>query len=271
MKIEGVVFDWAGTIIDFGSLAPMGAFVGLFSRHGVPISIDQARVPMGLPKLDHIRALGAMPEIGQAWRAAHGGQDFTDRDAQNLLLEFEPMSAEAAWQNRAFIPGFLNTYDWLKSRGIRVATTTGYTRRIMTPVIEYARALGFTPDAVICCDDVLRSRPDPMGMFACCEAMGLKPGAHIIKVDDTAPGIEEGRNAQCYTIGVAASGNAMGWSLSDWENGDPSKRKEALAVAEQRLRTAGADLVLASVADLPQAIERMEQAQGQYESSGSAA
>ena len=62
-RIQGVVFDWAGTIIDFGSLAPMGAFVRLFANHGVTTSIAQARVPMGLPKLAHIQQLGAAPEI----------------------------------------------------------------------------------------------------------------------------------------------------------------------------------------------------------------
>ena len=119
------------------------------------------------------------------------------------------MSAQSAWDCRAFIPGFLETYAWLQSQGIRVATTTGYTRRIMAPIIAHAAEQGFVPDAVICCDDVLRSRPDPMGMLACCTAMGLAPGLQILKVDDTAPGIEEGLNAGCLTLGVAASGNAL--------------------------------------------------------------
>ena len=43
--LRGVVFDWAGTIVDFGSLAPMGAFVHLFEKHGIEISIAQARIP----------------------------------------------------------------------------------------------------------------------------------------------------------------------------------------------------------------------------------
>ena len=45
--LQAVVFDWAGTVIDFGSQAPMGAFVELFRRHGVEIGIDEARVPGG--------------------------------------------------------------------------------------------------------------------------------------------------------------------------------------------------------------------------------
>ncbi|HEY2255245.1 MAG TPA: phosphonoacetaldehyde hydrolase, partial [Variovorax sp.] len=56
--LQAVVFDWAGTIIDFGSCAPMGAFVNLFEQFGVGITIAEAREPMGLPKWDHIKALG---------------------------------------------------------------------------------------------------------------------------------------------------------------------------------------------------------------------
>jgi beta-phosphoglucomutase-like phosphatase (HAD superfamily) len=29
-RVKAVIFDWAGTIIDYGSLAPMGAFVETF-------------------------------------------------------------------------------------------------------------------------------------------------------------------------------------------------------------------------------------------------
>ncbi len=255
MKIQAVVFDWAGTIIDFGSLAPMGAFMILFQRHGVPVTVAQARVPMGLPKIDHIRALGRMPGIAQAWRAANAGRDFSEDDAQSLLQEFEPMSAQSAWECRAFIPGFLETYAWLQSQGIRVATTTGYTRRIMAPIIAHAAEQGFVPDAVICCDDVLRSRPDPMGMLACCTAMGIAPGLQVLKVDDTAPGIEAGLNAGCLTLGVAASGNALGWSLGQWEASNEGEREMALAAASDQLKAAGAHGVINSVADLPHAIE----------------
>lgn len=257
--IKAVVFDWAGTIVDFGSLAPMGAFVHLFNRHGVPLSIAQARVPMGLPKLDHIRVLGQMPEVAQAWQQAHG-RAFTDADAQALLLEFEPMSAAAALERSDFIPGFLDSLAWLQGKGLRVATTTGYTRRIMRPLIEKARALGFSPDLVVCCDDVARSRPDPMGMHACMDAMGVRDQPHlVVKFDDTAPGLAEGLRAGCWTVGVSASGNALGWSLEQWQQASFDERREAASRAEATLRQAGAHEVIPSVAELPEALARLQQ------------
>ena len=72
IKVKGIILDWAGTIVDFGSLAPMGAFVELFARHHIEISIEEARAPMGLPKIDHIRALGSTPSVAQQWRYQQG-------------------------------------------------------------------------------------------------------------------------------------------------------------------------------------------------------
>jgi phosphonoacetaldehyde hydrolase len=256
--IRGVVFDWAGTIVDFGSLAPMGAFVELFARHGVTISIADARVPMGLPKLEHIKVLGAMEHIARQWQNSRG-QAFSEQDAYELLTEFEPMSAQSALTNSRLIDGFLPTLDYLKASNIAVATTTGYTRRIMTPVIEAAAVQGFVAPFVICCDDVAQSRPDPMGMIACMKHMGVWPHANsVVKVDDTVPGLQEGLNAGCWTVGVAASGNALGWTAQAWNEADESCRRIAIEPAKSLLLLGGAHEVIDSVADLPMALARIE-------------
>lgn len=265
MNIKGIILDWAGTIVDFGSLAPMGAFVDLFARHRVEISIAQARVPMGLPKIDHIVALGTLPDVALQWQQQQG-RSFQYQDAQNLLQEFEPMSAQAAMDRSAFIPGFMAVYQSLKSQGMRFATTTGYTRKIMTPLIQKACDQGFEPSLVICCDDVVRSRPDPMGVQLCLKAMHLENHAHLaIKVDDTAPGLSEGLAAGCWTVGVAASGNALGWELHEWESASEDEKSQALIPAAAQLQGAGAHEVIDSVAQLPLAIARIEQRMAQGE------
>jgi phosphonoacetaldehyde hydrolase len=256
--IRAVVFDWAGTIVDFGSLAPMGAFVRLFANHGLQISIAQARVPMGLPKLAHIEALGAMPEIAAQWQAVKG-HAFGADDAAALLQEFVPMSAASALEHSDFIPGFMDSYAWLQQQGIGVATTTGYTRFIMEPLIAKAAQAGFVPARVICCDDVAQSRPSPLGMQACMTTLGLSgQSASVVKVDDTAPGLQEGINAGCWTVGVAASGNALGWSWEQWVHASEDEREHALVDARKTLREAGAHEVIDSVADLRAALAAID-------------
>ena len=77
--IRAVILDWAGTMIDHGSRAPVVALLRLFEQAGVPITETEARAEMGRAKRDHIRAILAMPRVDREWRAAHGvAPDETD-------------------------------------------------------------------------------------------------------------------------------------------------------------------------------------------------
>ena len=69
---KAAIFDWAGTMIDFGSFAPMGVFVEAFQAFGIEVTIDEARAPMGMPKWDHIKAMMATPRVAEAWAATKG-------------------------------------------------------------------------------------------------------------------------------------------------------------------------------------------------------
>ncbi|MGB7996010.1 MAG: phosphonoacetaldehyde hydrolase, partial [Photobacterium halotolerans] len=63
-QVEAVIFDWAGTVVDFGSFAPTTIFVEAFKReYDFDISLAEARVPMGLGKWDHIKAVGELPDV----------------------------------------------------------------------------------------------------------------------------------------------------------------------------------------------------------------
>ncbi len=92
-RLSAVVFDWAGTIVDFGSRAPMGAFVETFARFGFPLSVDEARGPMGLAKRDHIAALLHEPAIADRWRAQRG-QLPAASDIDAVYDVFVPLNAE---------------------------------------------------------------------------------------------------------------------------------------------------------------------------------
>lgn len=64
--LQAVVFDWAGTTVDFGSRAPILAFMALFADNKVEISIEEARAPMGLERRDHIAPVLKMPRVADA-------------------------------------------------------------------------------------------------------------------------------------------------------------------------------------------------------------
>src|SRR3712207_9297069 len=91
--LRAVILDWAGTVVDFGSRAPIEAFVAAFQAAGVAISVDEARVPVGLPKWDHIKAIGMMPEVHERWQEAFG-RPFDDADSGALYERFLTLSVD---------------------------------------------------------------------------------------------------------------------------------------------------------------------------------
>lgn len=255
--LKAVVFDWAGTMVDFGSLAPMGAFVTLFQSHGVDLSVDEARIPMGLPKWHHIQALGRLPRITQAWQAVHG-RPFTDADVDALHEEFTPMSARSAAAHAQCIPGVLPTISSLRNWGLKIGSTTGYTRAIMDQVVPVATGEGLQVDNLVCADDLLEGRPGPMGMYRCFLDLQVWPASSVIKVDDTVPGLMEGRHAGCWTVGIATTGNAAGLSLQQWIALSPAQRQQTTQRAHLTLEAAQPDFIVDSVADLLDVVHHIE-------------
>ena len=79
-QLQAVLFDWAGTTVDYGSRAPAQVFQEIFRRSGVEITVAEAREPMGRAKRDHIATVLAMPRVASAWQQAHGAPA-TDADA----------------------------------------------------------------------------------------------------------------------------------------------------------------------------------------------
>ncbi|KQP14513.1 phosphonoacetaldehyde hydrolase [Pseudorhodoferax sp. Leaf265] len=253
-RLSAVVFDWAGTILDFGSCAPMGAFVRLFEQFGIHISIAQARGPMGLAKWDHIQALTRLPDVAAQWETQYG-QLPGKADIDRLYEVFTPLNAAVVPDFAAFIPGALEAVAAVRARGLKVGSTTGYNRPIMEVVTAIAARGGYVPDNLVCAGDQATGRPTPLMMWRCFADLGICWPATVVKVDDTEVGIEEGLNAGTWAVGVAVSGNAMGLPLADWQALSPAEQGIRRAEAVARLRAAGAHYVIDSVADLPPVLD----------------
>ena len=256
-KIKAVILDWAGTVVDHGSSAPMGAFVKAFAHFGVAISIADARGPMGMAKRDHIRMVGTAPAVAAAWRANHG-RDFDDAAIDAIFEIFEPMNVAAVEAHSALIPGAHDALQWCKARGIRVGSTTGYTRPIMERLMPLAAAQGFVPEVTICAGDLAAGRPAPLQIWSALAQMGIWPASSVIKLDDTAPGIGEARAAGCWAAGAALTGNNPGLSAEELARLPPDQRSALRRAASDPLLRAGAHLVIDSIAELPWLVEHIE-------------
>ena len=256
-RLQAVVFDWAGTILDFGSCAPMGAFVKLFAQFGIDITIDEARAPMGMAKWDHIKALGTQPRIAAQWAARHG-HAFSDADVDRLYEVFTPMNAASVRDYTDFIPGALEAVHAARERGLKIGSTTGYNRPIMDVVTPIAAAGGYVPDNLVCAGDLAAGRPSPLMMYRCFADLGVWPPHAVVKVDDTGVGLQEGLNAGTWAVGVSVSGNVNGLTLAEWQALDADSQQARRARATAELQAAGAHYVIDSVADLPNVLEDIE-------------
>mgnify|MGYP005843476193 CR=1 FL=1 len=256
-RFKAVVFDWAGTTIDFGSFAPMGVFVEAFARFGVEATVAEARAPMGAPKRDHVKAMMAMPSIRAQWERLRGRAP-TERDIDEVYAVFVPMNEEVVARYAVLVPGAKAAIDGLRARGLKIGSTTGYTRSIMERVLPVAAAQGYVPDNLVCADDLPEGRPGPLGMYKCFIDLRVYPPSSVVKVDDTEPGILEGVAAGCPTVGVALSGNYVGLTPEELAATPAEEVARLRDAAAAKLRAAGADHVIDTVADLPALLDRLD-------------
>jgi len=254
--VRALITDLAGTAVDYGSSAPAGVFVQLFQRHGVPITLEQARGPMGIEKKAHVRELSKVPEIAGKWQKVHGAA-CTEADVDRMYQEFIPLQLDVLPKYSDLIPGVLETVRELKKRGIRIAANTGYNREMMEIVLREAARQGFVPDAAVCATDVAKGRPAPWMVFLAMEKLDVYPPAAVVKIGDTVPDIDEGLHAGVWTVGVARTGNMLGLAESELAALPQTELKPRLAAARERLRAAGAHYVVDSFADCLRVIEEI--------------
>jgi phosphonoacetaldehyde hydrolase len=256
-KFKAAIFDWAGTTVDFGSFAPMGVFIEAMAQFGIDVTVEEARAPMGAAKWDHIQALLHMPQIIAQWTDKYG-KATSDADVDAIFEVFVPMNETVAADYADLIPGTVEAIADLRGRGMKIGSTTGYTRSIMQNVLPVAAAQGYSPDNLVCSDDLIEGRPGPLGIYKCMVDLAVYPPSAILKIDDTGPGIAEGVSAGCVTVGLALSGNAVGKTQEELAMMSDSEIATLRDHATQLLKDAGADHVIDTIRDLPELVTQLE-------------
>lgn len=249
--LQAVIFDWAGTLVDFGSLAPTQIFVEAFATFGIHITLEQARGPMGLSKWDHIHQLLQDPSIAAQWLSTFGKEpSSTDVDA--IYARFMPMQIAKVGEFSAPIDGAIQVLQWLRANGLKVGSCSGYPREVLNQLLPQAAKAGIAPDHVIAGDELAAGgRPGPYMALANVLALGIGDVRACVKVDDTVPGIQEGLNAGMWTIGLSLSGNEVGYSKEEYAKASAEEVDARVSAAEAKLKKSGAHYVVRSIADLP--------------------
>jgi len=256
--IRAALLDWAGTTMDFGCMAPAVVFVKVFERAGVPITMDEARAPMGAHKRVHIQKITELDAVRARWEARHGRPPGA-ADVDRMFADFVPLQLECLSEYSALIPGTLEVVGALRARDIKIGSTTGYLREMMEINLADAKRQGYEPDATVCASDVPAGRPSP---FMCLQNMielRVWPVEACVKIDDTLPGIEEGLSAGMWAIGLATSGNEVGLPLAAWRALPPEVQQARRERAHARMRMCGAHYVVDTIADLMPCLDDIEQ------------
>ena len=253
MNLKAVIFDWAGTTVDFGCFAPTGVFNEVFRQKGIEITNREARGPMGMHKRDHIRVISEYPRVKQEWLRVHG-RECTVSDIDEMFSNFIPLQLSVIDKHSEIVPELPEALKVIRSMNLKIGSTTGYNNEMMKILGEAAAKQGYVPDCVVCATDVPAGRPAPWMAFRNAEALGIYPMQSIVKIGDTVSDIQEGVNAGMWSVGVVMSSNEMGLTRKEINRIDPADLQKLKESVKDTYFSAGAHFVIDTLAETEELI-----------------
>jgi len=238
-KIKAVIFDWAGTTIDYGCFAPVKGFIDGFNSIGIDITNEMARKPMGLLKLDHTRAIAAMlPE------------PISEEEILQAYGVFEKTLFANIEQHCDIKDYVIETVTALRERGIKIGSTTGYTSKMMEGILQKVTDLGYSPDFWISADLTVKGRPYPYMIWNNLMQFGISDPREAVKVGDTISDIAEGKNANCWTVGVIMGSSELGLTRDEVSFLSEKELNDRKAAVRASYYKAGADYIIDDMDEL---------------------
>jgi len=251
--------DWAGTAVDYGCFAPLNAFLKVFKEErGIDITYRQAREPMGLLKIDHIRAILKMPEVNASFENKYG-RSWNEQDVEEMYRSFEKHLFDSLTSFTDPIPHVIDTLQQLRDKGIQIGSTTGYTQAMMDVVRPGAAAKGYTVDNLVTPDHLPAGRPAPYMVYQNMIQLAIPSVEQVVKVGDTIADIQEGVHAKVWSIGIILGSNEMGLTEAETNALTGEQRQVLMEEVRARMYDAGAHYVLDSICELPACIEKINE------------
>ena len=237
--IKAVIFDWAGTTIDYGCFAPVKGFIDGFKSIGIDITNEMARKPMGLLKVDHTRAIAAMlPE------------PITEEQILQAYAVFEETLFANIGQHCDIKDYVVETIAALRKQEIKIGSTTGYTSAMMEQVLPKAAEQGYSPDFCIAPDQTAKGRPYPYMIWNNLIRFGVVNPREAVKIGDTTADIAEGINADCWTVGVIMGSSELGLTRDEVAVLSDDELKNRKATVRATYYKAGADYIIDDMDEL---------------------
>ncbi|MBN1969682.1 MAG: phosphonoacetaldehyde hydrolase [Candidatus Delongbacteria bacterium] len=256
--IKAVIFDWAGTTVDYGCFAPLDVFIQVYKEKNIEVSSDEVRLFMGMMKKDHIRELSKLDSVKLQWKNIYE-RDIQEEDIDEMFNSFQPLMIKSIYDHSDLIPGIVETVSTLKEMGLKIGSSTGYNSEMMEIVTENAARQGYIPDSVVDSSMVSNGRPYPWMIYRNCENLDIYPMSDVVKVGDTLADIAEGKNAGAISVGVIFGSSEMGLSQEDELILLPSDLSERAEIVRKRYFENGADYVIERISDVPELIKKINE------------
>ena len=253
-KIECVIMDWAGTSVDYGCFAPVAAFVDSFKQMGLTVTAAETRAHMGLTKIEEVRALFAIDHVQADFRAKYG-RDWNEDDVQACYKKFQEELFATLEDYSEPITGVVETIAKLRADGLKVGSTTGYTREMMDVVIPAAAKRGYVIDNCVTSDNLPGGRPRPYMIYQNMCEMGIDCARSVVKVGDTISDIKEGVNAGAWSVGVILGSNELALTEEEVKAMPADELKARMKAVRYKMYAAGAHYVIDDITELPLLIE----------------
>ncbi|CDC54764.1 phosphonoacetaldehyde hydrolase [Phocaeicola coprophilus CAG:333] len=149
----------------------------------------------------------------------------------------------------------IETIDVLRKMGIKIGSTTGYTREMMDVVVPAAAEKGYRTDNCVTSDGLPAGRPYPYMIYKNMCDLAVPSRLSVVKYGDTISDIKEGVNAGVWSVGVILGSNEMGLTEDEVKQLPEAELKKRMAAVRNRMYAAGAHYVVDSICELPALIE----------------
>ncbi|VDG17973.1 phosphonoacetaldehyde hydrolase [Lactobacillus sp.] [Lactiplantibacillus mudanjiangensis] len=255
MTIQAVIFDWAGTTVDYGSRAPIVAFQQAFANVGIEITEAEIRKDMGLDKYTHIHKIINLPTVQNDWQARFQVLPTSD-DCDRIYVDFKAILLASLTNFSQLKPGMPAVIDYLNSQQIPYGTTTGYDEEMLSIVAPIAANQGYQPVVNITSAQTNGiGRPAPAMLELACDQLEVTDLTQVLKVGDSINDILEGQNADTITVGIVEGSNLIGLSEDDFAALSIPQQALLRAKVASQYEAAGADHILLSMSELPALID----------------
>lgn len=257
-KINCVIFDWAGTTVDYGCFAPVAAFMNAFNNIDIKLSSEEIRKPMGMTKIDHIRELFKLDSVTKQFSDLFN-RKWNEQDVVEMNKSFEGYLFASLENYTTPIDGVVEIVNKLKDKGFKIGSTSGYNTKMMNIVTAGAAKHGYAPDCWVTSDGLPAGRPSPYMIYQNMINLSVSSPKEVIKVGDTIADIKEGVNAGVCSVGLVLGSNDLGLTQDEVKSLPALELKKRMSEVRSNMLAEGANYVIDTMEELPALIDKINQ------------